>query len=384
LKHSVEELGDANSDLHNLMAASAIATIFLDSNLRITRFTPPALQLFHLIQTDIGRPLTDLQHRLDYPALDADARAALTRLMPVEREVGLSGARGWYLARWVPYYSLESELAGVVVTMVELTELKEARLDLEASQEKLLTALRETEEARATAERAVASKDQFLAKLSHELRTPLSPILMGIRLLQREEGATPRVTNLLAMMQRNVEQETRLIDELLDVTRIVHDKLELDRHPLDLHDLIRTAVAEQEDALTRRHQEVRLDLNATLCQVDGDHDRLTQAIWNLLQNASKFSEDGEPITITSEDGPGHIAVTVSDQGIGISPDDMAAIFEPFAQRASSTVKGGLGLGLSIVRSIIAAHEGQLEATSPGTGLGARFTFTLPLSQEATP
>ncbi|HUG26970.1 MAG TPA: chemotaxis protein CheB, partial [Gemmatimonadales bacterium] len=187
LKNTVEELRDTNSDLHNLMAASAIPTIFLDRKLRITRFTPPAVDLFHLIPSDAGRPLTHLHNRLEYPGLEVDAKDALTNLRPVEREVALRDVNGWYLARWVPYRTVGNELAGVVLTMVDITEIRQARHEVEASQHDLLVSLEETQRARAIAESALETKDRFLAMLSHELRTPLNPVLMGIHLLQREK-----------------------------------------------------------------------------------------------------------------------------------------------------------------------------------------------------
>jgi signal transduction histidine kinase len=328
--------------------------------------------------------LTDLHHRLEYPGLEGDARDALTNLEPVEREVALPGAEDWYLARWVPYRNLDDQLAGVVLTMVDITESRRAQQDLEASQHRLVAALQETERARAVAESALQAKDRFLAMLSHELRTPLNPVLMGIHLLRRESQMSPRTMELLAMLQRNVELEARLIDELLDITRISNDKLTLNRQVLDLHDIIRAAVDTQEDALAARGQALTLKLEAEDSEVHGDSDRLQQVIWNLIQNASKFSADGDPITIHSSNAAGRIVVRVTDAGVGLHPDDLSTIFEPFAQRAGATGRGGLGLGLAIARSVVEAHDGEVQAQSQGKGLGTTFTVSLPLAREVAP
>ncbi|HUG27127.1 MAG TPA: HAMP domain-containing sensor histidine kinase, partial [Gemmatimonadales bacterium] len=244
--------------------------------------------------------------------------------------------------------------------------------------------LEETQRARAIAESALETKDRFLAMLSHELRTPLNPVLMGIHLLQREKDLTPRTADLLAMILRNVELEARLINELLDITRITRDKLTLDRSLLDLHETIRAAVATQEENLTGRKQELILELGATNARVDGDPDRLQQAVWNLLQNASKFSVDGGRISIQTSNAEERIIVRVIDEGAGLAPEDLTTIFEPFAQRERATVHGGLGLGLAIARSIIDAHGGEVHAESQGKGLGSTFTVSLPLAGEVAP
>jgi signal transduction histidine kinase len=207
---------------------------------------------------------------------------------------------------------------------------------------------------------------------------------MGIHLLQREADQPPRTADLLAMIKRNVELEARLIDELLDVTRITQDKLKVDPRPLDLHDTIRLAAASQVDALALRKQDLSLRLEAEATQVLGDPDRLQQALWNLIQNASKFSADGESIILSTSNAVGRIAVRVTDAGVGLAPEDLETIFEPFVQASDAGTHRGLGLGLTITRSIIEAHGGRLEAESPGKGRGATFTLTLPLAGDPPP
>jgi len=232
------------------------------------------------------------------------------------------------------------------------------------------------------------AKDQFLATLSHELRTPLTPVMAVVSELERDPRLPADIQESLAMVRRNVELEARLIDDLLDLTRISRGKLELERGTTDLREVIRHAVrtcCTQETAAGRLH--VVEELAAADHTVWADAPRLSQVFWNLLTNAVKFTPDGGTVRIRSwmETGsePDTLAVQVADTGIGISPDVLPQIFSAFDQGERGTARrfGGLGLGLTISRAIMERHGGSLTAASEGSGQGAVFTARIPFSAE---
>jgi len=237
--------------------------------------------------------------------------------------------------------------------------------------------------AKEVAERANLAKDNFLAALSHELRTPLTPALVAISALQEDETLPPYVLADLAMVQRNIETEARLIDDLLDVTRIARGKLELQEAPLDLHVVLRRAVDVCLPSAEAKRTNVAVTLNATNTVAMGDAVRLEQVFWNVIHNAVKFTPTGGAIRVFTHDAePQVFQVTVTDSGIGFDPADAPRIFESFEQveRTRAARFGGLGLGLSISRSIVIAHGGEIWAESPGPNLGATFHVRLPLCQ----
>jgi PAS domain S-box-containing protein len=233
------------------------------------------------------------------------------------------------------------------------------------------------------------AKDQFLATLSHELRTPLTPVMAVVSELERDQRLPADIQESLGMVRRNVELEARLIDDLLDLTRISRGKLELERGTADLREVIRHAVqtcCARETAAGRLH--VVEELAAADHTVWADAPRLSQVFWNLLTNAVKFTPDGGTVSIrswieTGSDQPDTLAVQVADTGIGISPDALPQIFSAFDQGERGTARrfGGLGLGLTISRAIMERHGGSLTAASEGTGQGAVFTVRIPFRAE---
>ena len=631
LKGNVEELGRANADLQNLMAATAIATVFLDRQLRITLFTPLAVELFHLIPSDVGRPLSDLAHHLDYPKMGEDALKVLEALVPVEREVGFGNKA--FLARALPYRGAEDRIAGVVFTFLEVTSRKHAeeglresellfrtivsqaaagvaRLDpegrltlvnpryceitgrseaellgrhaielvhpddrekdrenfsrlvaigepfemekryvrkdggvvwtnaavtatrdatgrtaavvailvditerrradlalreseerlrllvesarefaivgmdlarnvtnwnagaerllgfteaeilgrpadviftaedraagvpereasvaisegraaderwhmrrdgsrfwgsgammamrgdggatigllkifrdqstvrmaqeaLETSRAELVEALVDNRHARAEVEQALEAKDRFLAILSHELRTPMTPVVMALHALERSTDLPPAARGTLDLIRRNVKAELRLIDDLLDVTRISSGKLELSSETTDLHEVVRAAADVCEADFAAKRQRLRVTLGARRHIVRGDPQRLQQVLWNLLKNASKFTPLDGAIHVETSNADSRVLVAVTDTGIGIEADALPTIFDAFQQEGPwvTTEFGGLGLGLAIAKAAVEAHRGTLEVASEGRNRGATFTVALP-------
>jgi PAS domain S-box-containing protein len=240
---------------------------------------------------------------------------------------------------------------------------------------------RELEAAKEASEAAGRAKDRFLAVLSHELRTPLNPILLGVTYLLDSGEAPESLRPTFEMIRRNVELEAHLIDDLLDITRILQDKLQLRLAEADTHALIRRAVEVCRAEIDEKGLAIEADLAAGHRLVRADETRLQQVFWNLIKNAVKFTPSGGRLTIRTRDAgaPGHrrLVVEFADTGLGIEPDDLVRIFDPFEQGPTGGRRlGGLGLGLAISRGIVAAHGGSLSATSPGPGRGSTFRVEL--------
>jgi PAS domain S-box-containing protein len=253
-----------------------------------------------------------------------------------------------------------------------------------------LTEQKEQEElrlAKEVAEKANEAKDTFLAALSHELRTPLTPVLMASAALEQDDSLSPRVRQELAMIRRNVELETRLIDDLLDLTRVARGKLEFQVGPMNLNTTLQRALEVCRPHLDRKRQRVIFQLEATRVESEGDAVRLQQAFWNLISNAIKFTSEDGTITIrTRNPAPDAIAIVIQDSGVGFEPARAAKLFQAFEQGGRGVTRqfGGLGLGLAICRSIVESHGGVIQAQSEGLGKGATFTLQLPLRPSNAP
>jgi PAS domain S-box-containing protein len=235
--------------------------------------------------------------------------------------------------------------------------------------------------AKEVAERANLARDGFLATLSHELRTPLTPALMAVSALQQDPTLSSRVRTDLAMIRRNILLETRLIDDLLDLTRISHDKLELLEAPLDLHSVLRNAIDVCASGIEGKALDLSLTFDADQTDTVGDIVRLQQVFWNVIRNAIEFTPAGGTIRIsTSNSKTDEFTVTIADSGVGFDPVDAEKLFESFRQISADVARrtGGLGLGLAISRGIVNAHGGRIWGESPGVNLGATIHIELPL------
>ncbi len=247
------------------------------------------------------------------------------------------------------------------------------------------------EQQRATVEAANRTKDNFLAMLSHELRTPLTPVISALEALETEPAQSEESKTALAMIRRNVELETRLIDDLLDFTRIAKDKLQLRFAPVDAHLAISNVVEMCRGEADARKLRLHLDLRAGGHHLAADAAKFQQIIWNLLKNAVKFTPASGEITIsTSNPVPQVLTISVRDTGIGMEPEVMKRIFDPFEQGNRSFERrfGGLGLGLAISKSLAQAHGGTLVAESDGHGRGSTFILSMqtisPEEESASP
>ncbi|MFN6494569.1 ATP-binding protein [Nostoc sp. DedQUE03] len=279
-----------------------------------------------------------------------------------------------------PWFGVDGEVKGYIGSVIDITERKVA----EAERDRLLLL---EQAARTEAERANRIKDEFLAVLSHELRSPLNPILGWATLLQTREFDAVAVKKAIATIERNAKLQAQLIEDLLDVSRILQGKLSLKMFPVNLVLVIEGGLETVRLAAEAKNIQIQTMLDASLGQVLGDSGRLQQVIWNLLSNAVKFTPEGGKIEIQLERVDTQAQITVSDTGKGISPDFLPYVFEYFRQADGTTTRkfGGLGLGLAIVRHLVELHGGTISAESLGEGQGAIFRIRLPLiKKDLTP
>jgi len=239
-------------------------------------------------------------------------------------------------------------------------------------------AMKRAKEAADTANKA---KDQFLAVLSHELRTPLTPVLATVSARQAQADLPEELRADMELIRRNVEMEAKLIDDLLDVTKISQGKIELHSEVLDVHLLLQTALEICQREIEFKHINISLSLQAASHHVQGDPTRLRQVFWNLLKNAVDYSPENSPIRLRTTNIDDRIRIEIRDSGIGIRPELMPKIFNAFERGDQAALRrfGGLGLGLNIAKTVVEMHLGTLTAFSEGEGKGATFTVELPYS-----
>jgi len=268
-------------------------------------------------------------------------------------------------------------LRAKIAVFVELFKKTEQIKRQAEERESLIREQSIAEHARIEAEKASEAKDRFLAMLSHELRTPLTPVLASVFTLEREENLPPSIQKSLQLIRRNVELEARLIDDLLDLTRISKGKVQLSVEVVDAHVLLRNALEICQSEIEQKKLKVRIELNATRVHLNADPARLQQIFWNLIKNAVKFTPDGGKLAIqTLNDDKGEFCLAVEDSGCGIEPEVLPKIFHAFEQ-AGRTQLGGLGLGLSITKALVEMHKGRIDAQSQGRNQGAKFLAFFP-------
>jgi PAS domain S-box-containing protein len=278
----------------------------------------------------------------------------------------------WHLGRGVPELE-DGVLTGWIATATDIDDQKRA----EETQREVL---RRTQEAHAQAEAANRMKDEFLATVSHELRTPLTALLGWSTLLRRRiKDADPELLRAMEALERNARVQSQLVEDLLDVSRIIAGKLRLEIKRAGLREIVQAAAEAVAPAAAAKGVTVDVVTDPALAEIQVDPDRLQQVIWNLLSNAIKFTPSGGRVRIESTQTPDGYEIGVTDTGVGIAPEFLPFVFERFRQADSSTTRaaGGLGLGLAIVRHLVELHGGTVEAESDGDGRGARFVVKLP-------
>ena len=282
-----------------------------------------------------------------------------------EEQMRPNGTVSWVRTSKVPLRDHEGRIFGVLGTYEDITEMRRTR-----------EALSEAKEAAEAANRA---KDQFIAVLSHELRTPLTPVLAVVSAMEEQPHFSAGLRSDMEMIRRNVELEARLIDDLLDATRISQGKIALRQEFVDIHDCMRSAEGFCESGISSKHLNVELRLEAREPYVWGDPVRLRQVFWNLLQNAVKFTPARGVILLHTFNDEKQVKVEIIDNGVGIEAEALKRIFNPFEQGEQTWTRrfGGLGLGLSIAKGLVEMHQGQLHVQSDGKDKGAAFTVELP-------
>jgi two-component system CheB/CheR fusion protein len=493
MKRKVDELAHTNADLQNLMASTAIPTVFLDGDLAITRYTPKANELFYLVPSDQGRPLAHIRHRVHYPEIIADIESVLRTLEPAEREV--RNEERWFLARVQPYRTLEDHIGGVVLTFVDVTQRKLSDEALRASEEQFRRAIEEapipvimhaedgqvlqisrtwaeltgyslediptldtwlrhadgsgadavrgllqavfageaprhqfdlqittragerrdwvlttaapgrlgdgrrfavgmvtdlTERMRAEQDlrhseerlrEADRRKNDFLAMLGHELRNPLAAIRGGIALLRSEKSQPATRARMLPIIADQVLHVERLLEDLLDVSRIVSGRVQLQRAHITVQKVLADAVEMVRGQIEAGGFDLQMRVAPEKLTVYGDAVRLSQIVVNVLGNAMKYSGEARRIDLSVWAQPGEACISIGDYGPGIAPDFLPFIFEPFMQaKPALTLDGGVGLGLAVVRQLVELHGGRVEAFSGGKRQGSEFVIHLPLAR----
>ncbi|UUD63449.1 PAS domain-containing protein [Pseudomonas seleniipraecipitans] len=500
LKSKVEETGKINDDLQNFIASTDIATVFVDRHLRIKSYTPRATEIFSIINSDTGRSLLDITHRLDYPGMADDAATAFESLRVIEREVASSDGR-WFITRMLPYRTTENVIDGAVLTFIDITQRRLAEEKVREGEERLRLAAETTqdyiiiimdqqglvtgwnlgaqrtygyseaevlgrsadlilseEDRRAEVlarELQIASqegraeddrwhvrkdgsqffcssvttclanggshgyarigrditdkkrreaeqesllvenqandklKDEFFAMMSHELKHPLNLIQLNAELMSRLSVVKTQAIAARAVdtILSSIRSQARIIDDLLDLSRINTGKFKLNHAPVILQPCIEEIVGVLQADATERDIIIEMHMppaGSDPLVADADPVRVEQIFWNLLNNALKFSEDGGVMHVgLSQDGD-YVKFFVQDQGEGIPAQSLSKIFDLFGQvpeHRRSARKNGLGIGLALVKELVDAHQGRIEVVSPGVGLGATFSVWLPLYQK---
>ena len=326
----------------------------------------PTAEVFHILNVNTREPVENpvekvIKHGV---IVGLGNHTLLIRKDGTEIPIDDSGA---------PIRDPEGVMRGVVLVFRDFSEQRQAEGELRKAKEE--------------AETANKAKDQFLAMLSHELRTPLTPVLATLNLWEASEDVPASLHSDVQMLRRSIELEARIIDDLLDLTRIARGMLSFSPENTDVHALIDFLIGLSRSEFQEKQLKMSLKLEASKHFIHTDVARLQQVLWNILRNAIKFTESRGIVTIaTSNDGQDNIDIVVKDTGIGMTEETLSRLFVPFEQadRSRNRRYGGLGLGMAISNALIELLEGKLTAESKGLGRGSTFTVTFPTVEVAVP
>ena len=381
LQDTVQGLRASQGRLQLATQVSGIGVFEWDiANDRFSGENPEAFRIFGRKPDDPKLTMADLLARHLHPDDSARVHLQLRQAMrPGERfHVVFRNRRLEDDWRWLEVAGLflfdgdqPVQLIGVIADISE-------RKELEDSLRKMAADLSEADH----------RKDEFLATLAHELRNPLAPIRNGIELLKRSDGSVTQSMGVLGVMERQMKHMVRLVDDLIDVSRITRNKLELRKQPVDLAQVLRTAIEANQPLIAEKGHRLEVSLPSTPVTLDADATRLVQVFSNLLNNSSKYTEPGGRIAVVAERSGSYARVVVSDNGNGIPAEMLPKVFEMFTQLDSSIdrAQGGLGIGLSMVKRLVEMHGGTISIHSEGIGGGTQAEVRLPatLVPEPTP
>ncbi len=379
-KAAEEALQEVHRRLMFHVDNTPLAVVEWDNDFRLSRWSPSAERVFGWKADEVlGKRITDWKFVFE-DDVDAVKKIRPRQLWGAEQH-SVSKNRNYtkhgrvLYCEW--YNSVLYDKSGILESILSLVLDVTARNQAEEEKAQLL--LRE-QDARREAEEANRSKDIFLATLSHELRTPLASILGWARLLGNGMVDKKKYPQVFETIARNAKSQAQLIDDLLDVSRIITGKLHLDVRPIELVSIIEATVETVRPAAAAKEIQFKLSLNPETGEVSGDPDRLQQLIWNLLSNAIKFTPKSGRVEVKLDQAGAHAEISVNDTGQGISAEFLPHVFERFRQADGSSARkyGGLGLGLAIVRHLAELHGGTVGVESGGEGCGSSFKVTLPL------
>ncbi|MEO5969998.1 MAG: ATP-binding protein, partial [Bdellovibrionia bacterium] len=371
------ELDRLNNDLTNLLSSIEIPILIVGRDGRIRRITPAAERALSLQESDVGRPMREIQPNFEVLKLDLDLEQkvadVVNSMRATETEIQDRESR-WFRLQIRPYRTLDNRIDGAVIALVDIDGLKR-------SLNAITLARSEAESARMAAESGNRAKDLFLATLSHELRTPLTTILSYAQMLRMGKLSPEASKKGVLLIEQSALSQAQLIDDLLDVSRIIMGKLSLDVQEVDPILILYDCVESVRPSAERKSIKVEVTSPNSKVFVLADPTRLKQIFLNLLTNAIKFSQSDGRIEVVMDclSSGESVRFTFRDFGQGISEKFLPHLFERFSQadNSSTRVHSGMGLGLTIVRSLVEGQGGSVSAESPGKGKGATFTVTFP-------
>jgi PAS domain S-box-containing protein len=329
------------------------------------------------LEKQIGDGWENFVHPDDLARCKETIRRHFDTRTPFEMDYRLlrhDGTHRWLITRGMPLFNGSGTFLGYMGGCIDIHERKEAEKDSEVS-------LKREQHARIEAERTALLKDEFLATVSHEMRTPLTAMLGWVQLLRNGTLSPDTVPQALETIERNARAQAKLIDDLLDMSRILSGRLRLDVQQVQPAEIVEAAISAAEPAATAKSVRIVSNLDPHTGPIVGDPTRLQQIIWNLLNNAIKFTPAKGLITVKLKRIDFSLEISVTDTGEGITPEFLPHVFDRFRQQDASTVRRhqGLGLGLAIVKQLVELHGGSVDAHSEGVGTGATFIVHLPIS-----
>jgi len=378
LRRSKEEIKQSEEQVRHFVRHVPAAVAMFDRDMRYLIYSPRWLTDYKLGDQDlVGR-----SHYEVFPEIPEHwkevHRRCLEGAVEVHEDDSLvrtDGSTDWLRWEVRPWRNARNEIGGVIMFTEVITERKRAEEDRRqlVAQARVAEALREVDR----------RKDEFLAMLSHELRNPLAPIATAIEIMRLREPADESIVWARDVISRQTAQLTRLVDDLLDVSRITLGKITLNRSAVDLHPIVAQAVEAAQPLLSARHHQLAIDVVAEPLPIWGDGARLTQIISNLLNNAARFTADGGRIALVVRREGARVVLSVKDNGIGIPPEMRERVFDMFTQIEwpAQRKQEGLGIGLALVKRLVEMHDGEIAAHSAGAGCGSELIVRLPIAQD---